>query len=340
MQNRSEVVPFGFPEYRSLADLSREGTVVIDPPVVVERNLPGKNKGLLVLLIGFYTWDESSFNLADVHLNTGLILSVNGIPYFALDMRQLGSGQLAVANPGVGKCCLVMECDGIQTEMNISRSGLVDSELTDHFKKLAAEAIQLVENTQRHRDFRQVPAVRKDRKSAVQLRERKIELERSDQPWVYWQPTDDSRPVRLLRQPENETDTLAILWKLEALSALPFHTLETLAYSGTGADLVVHFQEDENSNPERYATMEAEYQFFNFKEHKHPIPQFPTVICWDISTKPRLSVKKTAKPYKFVVQLDDTMLRIFALSKMPGVFVATDDELKRHDATKKWTSSL
>ena len=86
--------------------------------------------------------------------------------------------------------------------------------------------------------------------------------------------------------------------------------------------------------------MEAEHRFFNYKTHRHLISQFPTVICWDINPKPKLSVKKTARPYKFVVQLAETTLRICALSRMPGVFAATEEELKREQANKVWLSNL
>jgi hypothetical protein len=339
-QSRTEEIPFGFPEFGDLPAEAPEGTVIVAPPVVVTRNLAGTNRNVHVLLKGFYTWDERDYGLADVHLNTGLILSVKGIPYFTLNMRELGSGQLAVANPGPGKCCLVIECDSIQTEMNISRSALVDSALTQHFRGLVAEAIREIEDTPRHRAFRQVTKRRKEKKSAIELRKRKETLESLDQPWVFWQPGEASKPIRLLREPANETDALAVLWKLEALDALPFAAFETLAYSGKGADLIVHFQEDATSSAERYTTMEAEHRFYNFKAHKHLIPQFPTVICWDINPRPRLSVKKTPKPYKFVVQLEETTLRIYALSQMPGVFVATEEEMKRRRASEAWSTNL
>jgi hypothetical protein len=314
--------------------------VLIDPPIVVSRNIPGTNRPVRVVLSGFYTWDEGNFGLAPVHYNTGLIVSVKGIPYFRLDMKELGSGQLAVANPGEGKCCIIAECDAVHAEMNLSRSGLVDSAMADHFKRLAAEAISQVENSPRHRTFRQVPKRRKDKAGAAQLQGRKQELESGAQPWVYWQPKGPAEPMRLLREPKNETDTLAVLWKLEALGALPFASFETLAYSGKGADLVVHFQEDESSNPERYTTFEVEYRFFNFKEHGHLIPQFPTVVCWEINPRPKLPVKQTSKTFKHVVQLEETTLRIYTLKTIPGVFVATEDELRRRKTSQDWSSNL
>jgi hypothetical protein len=102
----------------------------------------------------------------------------------------------------------------------------------------------------------------------------------------------------------------------------------------------VHFAEDDAANAERYATMEVEHRFFNFKAHGHLIPQFPTVICWDINPKPRLAPKPTAKPYKFVVQLEEAMLRIYTISRMPGVSVATEEELQRKRETAEWASNL
>ena len=74
----------------------------------------------------------------------------------------------------------------------------------------------------------------------------------------------------LSREPENENDTLAILWKLEALNGLPFKQFQTLGHAGYGPDLIVHFQEDSQSNPERYVSVEVESRFYNYKAHDIP----------------------------------------------------------------------
>src|SRR5438132_9773249 len=84
------------------------------------------------------------------------------------------------------------------------------------------------------------------------------------------------------REPENEHDTLAILWKLEAINALPFHQFESLEHGRSGADIVAHFRENAESNPERFVTIEAESTFTNYKLHGHNPSQMPIVICWDI----------------------------------------------------------
>lgn len=339
VQTRSEFIQFGFPELRELPNEAPEGTVIINP-VKMSSKLPGTNKSINLTLKGFYTWDENNYGLAPVHQNTGLMLSVKGIPYFTLSLRDLGSGQLAIANPGENKCCLILECDSIHTEMNISRSALINSPLSEHFLKMAREAIQKVEDTPIHRAFRQVPKKRKDKNSAIELGQRKQALEEAKQNWVYWQKDDSSKPIKLLREPTNETETLAILWKLEALNALPFNKFETLAYSGKGADLIVHFQEDDSSDIERYTTMEAEYRFFNFKAHEHKISQFPTVICWEINPKPKQIPTKTAKRYKYVLHFEETTLRIYALKDIPGVSIKTLEDISRENTSRDWNSSL
>jgi len=339
VQTRTEKIQLGWPEFRKIDTPLPEGTRKVDS-IVVTGNIPGTNDAVRVELRGFYSWDEKRYGLAPIHLNTGLIVSVKGIPYFKIDMKELGSGQLAVANPGEGKCCLIIECDAIHQAMDLSRTDIVDSALTDHFKKLAAEAIKKVEDTNEHRAFRQVPKRRKDKDSATKLKERKEELESATQAWVYWQSPGQTQPIRLIREPQNETDTLAVLWKLEALGSLPFTTFETLAYSGKGADLIVHFQEDDSSNSERYATFEAEYRFFNYKAHGHLITQFPTVICWELNPRPKMSVRQTAKPYKHTVQLEETTLRVYTLKDVPGVFVANEEEMKRKQASRNWSSNL
>jgi hypothetical protein len=61
----------------------------------------------------------------------------------------------------------------------------------------------------------------------------------------------------LMREPQNETEVNALIWKLKALRALPFETFVTLAYIGAakGPDLLVNFQEDKASEPLRATIM-------------------------------------------------------------------------------------
>ena len=56
---------------------------------------------------------------------------------------------------------------------------------------------------------------------------------------------------------------------LSVMDALPFAQFITLAHAGDGPDLIVHFQEDEESQPDRYTVVEAERFFYNYKAGGH-----------------------------------------------------------------------
>ncbi len=309
---------FGFPELK-VKD-NTDGTELVDESG--EGKKPGTNVKVHVRMKGFYTWDADKYDLSTDSLNTGLILSVKGIPYLTLDMEEYGSQSLRTANPGVKKCCLMVECDEIQEEMNISRSALVDSEMTDFLKRAVGSIFQKIESSPRYLEFRQVAVNRKTSASALDVKKRR--LESVEQRWVTY--TDDQGRAYLLgREPENENDTLAILWKLEALRALPFARFDTLAHAGDGPDLIVHFQEDERSQPDRYTVVEAERFFYNYKAHGHAPSQYPRVICWDIGTK-SIKVTPTRHPFKKVATSEGVQVNIFCMKYMPGVAVITRAE--------------
>jgi hypothetical protein len=310
-------IEFGFPELK--VTTAPEGTVIVDE--VEEVKKPSTNISLRVHMKGFYTWDADKFGLATDSLNTGLILAVKGIPYFDLDMEQYGSQSLRTANPGVKKCCLIVECDQIQEEMNISRSALVDSAMTDLLKKAVGKIFHRIETSAKYLEFRQVAKKRKTITSANNLDEKKRRLESSAQRWIAY--TDDQgTPCLVGREPENENDTLAILWKLEAMKALPFTQFTTLAHAGDGPDLIVHFQEDSQSQPDRYTVVEAERFFYNYGLHGHAPSQYPRVVCWDIGTK-SVKVNDTRLAYKKVAMIDGVQVNIFCIKNMPGISVIT-----------------
>ncbi|MCY3019649.1 MAG: hypothetical protein NTW87_11555 [Planctomycetota bacterium] len=316
---------FGFPE---LAVAKRDDeTRIVDE--TKEGTVPGTNVRIQVRMKGFYTWEAEKYDLSTDNYNTGLILSVKGIPYLDLDMEEYGSNSLRTANPGMKKCCLIVECDQIQEEMNISRSGLVDSAMTDLLKKLVGEIFRRIESSQDYLTFRKAPIKRKTRASAKALDEKKRRLESTEQRWVI-HCNDDGHAVLLGREPENENDALAILWKMEAYGVLPFAKFVTLAHAGDGPDLIIHFQEDRESQPDRYTVVEAERFFVNYDLHGHAPSQYPRVVCWDIGRK-RIEVNNTTRLWKKTAKVGEHLVHIFCLRHMPGIDVvgkAKAEELK------------
>jgi hypothetical protein len=320
---KSEVLSFGFPELRF--SQVKKGTVFVNEEQ--HMTLSGTNQSILVRMYGFYTWDDQDYGLDSNQLNTGLILSVRGIPYIQLDMEKYGSRNLKTARPGVNKCCLIVNCDEMQEEMNIARSGLVDSGKVDLFRVAVAKVFEKIEGSEEYLRFRRIQEERKTVAGAEDLQTKKQNLESENQRWVVYQQNDSAKPRVLCREPENENDVLCLLWKLEALNALPFKRFETLGHAGTGPDLIVHFQEDEQSNPERYVSVEVENKFYNYTLHGHKPSQYPRIICWELGKTPKISISKTDKKYKSMAVREELQLHIFSLRLLDGVKVLTKKEI-------------
>lgn len=324
---QTENIGFGFPELKFKE--GKKGTVFVNEHKTVTK--AGTNRSVTVYMNGFYTWDEKDYGLDKNQMNTGLILSVKGIPYFELDMVEYGSRNLNYARPGVNKCCFIVECNQIQDEMNISRSGLVDSENTDLFKKAVREIFEKIESSPEYLKFRRIQEERKTEAGAESLEDKKQKLEAENQKWVIYQLSESEKPIILSREPENENDVLCILWKLEALDALPFKKFQTLGHAGSGPDLIVHFQEDAQSNPERYTSIEIENKFYNYKAHGHKPSQYPRVICWEIGKTPKIPIDKTDKKYKNTAIKEDFQIHIFSIRLMDKIKVIPKKEFNKYE---------
>ncbi|MGO9691088.1 MAG: hypothetical protein ACLP2X_21500 [Syntrophobacteraceae bacterium] len=331
---RTERIPFGFPEFK-LIDFNGfgpEGLVLdeLEQTLFVDL-VPKSSVAMRVRLKGFLTWNPAHYDLSKKNLNTGLVLSVKGIPYFDLNMEQYGAASIPTARPGEERTCLIVECDSIQDELNISRSALVDSAKTVEFKKVVAELFKRIETSEAYLVFRRIPERGKVEKQGAVLAEEKRKIELPEQNWVILERSE-GEPILLIREPQNEMEVNALIWKLEALGALPFETFTTLGYIGAakGPDLLVNFQEDRASEPFRATVIEVENNFYNYKTHGHTPSQYPKVICWEVPASGRKAkINKTQKPYKFTLSTDEYQVHIYAIKHMEGIKVLSREELKK-----------
>lgn len=329
---RTEHLPFGFPEFSSIDfdSFAHEGLKLDESTQTLFINLtPKSSSAMRVRLKGIITWDPEQYDLASKNLNTGLILSVKGIPYFNLNMEEYGATSIRTARPGESRTCLIVECDAIQDEMNISRSALVDSAKTLELRKVVIELFQRVESSDIYLAFRRLPEREKVEKQGGILAEEKRKIESPDQNWVVFESAGND-PIVLIREPQNEAEVNALIWKLEAMGALPFETFTTLAYIGAakGPDLLVNFHEDKSSEPYRATVVEVENNFYNYKTHGHTPTQYPKVLCWDVPASGRKAkINKTQKPYKFTMSTDEYQVHIYAIKYMDGIKVLSRDEL-------------
>jgi hypothetical protein len=325
-----EVLPFGFPEFRGV-EWPKGLAFDEDQNRLVVKIIKNWPKLGLVILKGFLTWDAGRYGLEKGGLNTGLLLSARGIPYFGLDMEEYGARSIMRGFPGKGNTCLVVECDRMSTEMTISRSDLVDSAETLEFRKAIRSLLEQLETSTEYLEkFRPIPQKKRQKESAEHLEKQKRAIESEEQNWVVFQ-REGEPAVLLMREPQNENEVNALIWKLEALRALPFYKFQSLGYVGArkGPDLLANFQEDQDSEPLRTAVIEVENNFYSYKSHGHKPSQYPKVICWDAPTsgrKVRLT-RSQKKRYKFTINMDEYQVHVFVLKLMDGIRVVSKKEL-------------
>lgn len=329
---------FGFPEFKTIdfESFSHEGLKLDEEAKTLFINMtPKSSKEKPVRVKGFITWDTYRYELSSGKFNTGLILSVKGIPYFNLNMEEYGVTTIRTARPGEKKSCIVVECDWIQGEMNISRSDLKDLPNTLELKRIVKDIFQRIESSDEFLKFRTLPEKNKIEAQSGILAEQKRKIEERDQNWVvYIDETRKDKPITLMREPQNEHEVNALIWKLEALKALPFETFQSLAYIGAakGPDLLVNFLEEKGGEPQRATVVEVELNFYNYKTHGHVPQQYPKVVCWDIPASGRkVKLVKTKKPYKYTATTAEYQLHVFVIKQMPGIRVMSREELQEND---------
>jgi len=325
-----ERLGFGLPEFRGmefpewLAVDARRNALLVNMSLL-------RPPSMCVRLKGFLTWDPGQFGLTEGDLNTGLILSSRGIPYFELPLQKYGARRIAKSNPGKAKMCLVAECDQVYSEMNLSRSGLVDSALTLEFGDVLKQLLEHLETSAEYAEFcRLRTESRREAQVAILAKDRR-KIASEDQNWVVLDRAGTG-PKVLMREPKNEAEVIAILGKLESLGALPFEKFQTIAHPTAthGPDLFVSFQEEKTAETISMAMFEAQNKFYSYKPGDHLLSQHPSVICWDAPARGRKArLNKTGKKYKFTVDAENCQIPVYVMKMMDGLSVLSTRELRK-----------
>ena len=321
-----ERLDFGFPEFRGVdfpnwlsLDAGRK-TLFVN--MALERP-----PSMSARLKGFITWEPEQFNLSDGNLNTGLILSSRGIPYFEVPMADLGFRKIA-SSPGRARVCLVADCDQVYSQMNLSRSGLVDSEATVELTDMLRQLAEHLQTSDEYAEFRRMKTKLRRAKQGAAIATDQASIRSDSQNWVVLD-RDGAPPLVLMREPRNETEAAAILWKLESLEALPFEKFQTVGYPGASRnpDLFVNFQEDKGTEATQAALFEAGNTFCSYKHHEDMPSLQPKIICWDLGgRKTRLGT--TDKKYKFTVDGGGPEVPVYVMKLMDGLSVLSTRELR------------
>ncbi len=300
-------------------------TVIVEPPITVTE-VARSGETVAVTLKGGFTLNTADacgpgISLSKFRYNTGLRLSVLGIPFFRLEFGRLKGDKFQQYQD---LCSFVVECDALSTRLNMDRSGYnEDDAIAAAFEKATKKAFDLFSQTDQYKNFMEKKRREDEKTKGKFLNERKTALNSPSQEYVCV-----DRPggeTVLHRKPENEADTLALFWKLEALGRTPFVQFVSLEHtSQSGIDVIATFQESEDSQLRIMEAVEFEYRFENYLAHGHNPKQTSLIICWEIRDNSKLH---KICDYHYRAEVNMQILPVFEISKFPGVRIKKRSEI-------------
>lgn len=322
-----EIEP-GFPWIESEADWR---TVVVDPPIGTSVESKQSETEVQVTLKGGFTMNTANppYGLSVHRGNVGIFASVNGIPYFRVPYDDTYTGEKF---KGIYKkfACFVVECDELHEVLTIDRSSTTqDNDILPAFKKACRQAFSELAQREAYNEFQRNRREESRRERAELLSERKEALRTGEVGYVYLDTSileggsDEGRSEEHLlhRVPSGENDTLSLLWKLEALDALPFQQFTTLEHTANkGIDTIVNYQIDDMSEPNEFVACEIESKFENFERHGHYPGQSSLIVCWEIE-HPNVDKLEQVNEYRYRATFGEHSIEVFEIQNMPGIGV-------------------
>ncbi|MCL0082034.1 hypothetical protein M1N89_02295, partial [Dehalococcoidia bacterium] len=310
--------PVGFPWIRKEGSHEPGQKIgIIDPPIQISKD-DGKGNKVTILLRGGYALRTGEFGMPDYgimeSMGVGLTYVWKGIPLFNLDFNRYKPEGFDLYYKF---CRFVVECDDIETD--IARSRIVaDGIKAPLFDSGLREAFRRVTETEDYKDWVRYRRDLRKKELGSSLNQRKDELQRKDQRWVYF------KGDLIHKEPRSEEDTRALLWKLEGMKALPFHYFRTLEHTAQkGIDVIGEFQEKDFSEKKLFQALEVEHILENYSDHDHVPEQTSMIVAWDSRDKNKLT--RTEVDWKYVWEYAGQPLTVFLLKYVPGIDVRTKE---------------
>lgn len=305
-------------------------TVVISSPIIKTekvKTLEGQEVDVEVILKGGFTLDTGLFGLSSRRYNTGLRLSVKGIPYFQLPLYEYKGSKF---NQYKDLCSFVVECDALETKLNMDRSNVSnqygDDIIVKTFRKLTARCFDKFAESDKYVRFGQLKRKEDEVSKATALRARQAALSNNEQEYVCLKSaTDNEEAIVIHKVPNSENDTLALFWKLESLQVLPFEKFITLEHTGkSGIDVIATYQIDDQSSVNQFVSVEFEYLFSNFIKHGHNPKQTSMIICWYVDKSKEL---QKIKEYFYRYNIDGLSIPVYEIRNFPKIKIKTYNEI-------------
>jgi hypothetical protein len=325
VNSQQEILNIGFNFITIQKDSWR--TVVIKIPLVKSEkviNEDGKEINVEVVLKGGFTLDTGLFGLSPKRYNTGLRLSIKGIPYFQLPLYDYKGNKF---NQYKDLCSFIVECDALEPKLNMDRSNISnqhgDDIIVKTFRRLTSKCFDEFAESDDYINFEQKRKNEDEKSKADAVRERQLALSDKDQEYVCIE--EDSLIRVLHRVPNAEHDTLALFWKLESLKILPFEKFITLEHTNqAGIDIIASYQIDEQSTINQFVSIEFEYAFSNFIKHGHNPKQTSMIICWYID-KPKDLQKINEFFYRY--NINGLSIPVYEIRSFPDIKIKRYNEI-------------
>ena len=284
----------------------------------IEKLIERNGKRAKVILKGGYTLETGNENITDDFTlrsgTCGLFLSIKGIPYVQLDINTF-RGSFSTLQYKF--CRFVAECDELFDHMDFARNTYLENEVTKLFEEALRGCFNTLAETPEYKNFlkERDDQSRKDERES--LDKRREMLQKADQKYVYYNNN------KIHRVPQNEHDTLALLWKLEGAKALPFDHFLSLEHTPqAGIDIIAEYREMQASQTKYFAPIEVEFILENFILHKHSAYQVEAIICWEINDEINCR-KDDNNTYKYYSKISGQEVPIFVLSKIDKIDIRT-----------------
>lgn len=324
VQTEEKLLEVGYPYITKHTGDDAWRTVVIDPPIQKIESVRTEQGSINVevTLKGGFTLETGRFGLSPHRYNTGLRLSVKGIPYFQLPFYEY-KGQKFQQYKDLSS--FVVECDAIESKLNLDRSNISNQMGQDlvvsAFKRLTVRCFDDFAGSDDYKRFEHNHTREDERTKADAVRKRQRSLSSPSQQYVCL-PKDDGSVRVIHRVPDrSEMDTLAVFWKLEAMGVLPFAKFITWEHTKRdGIDVIASYQIDDESATENFVPVEFEFQFENYLTHGHNPKQTKCIVCWTIGNENSL---RRRNAYSFFYDVDDVSIPVFAIEKFPCIVMRT-----------------
>ena len=315
VDNYEEKISGGF-RYLKNPKISNWKTFILDNPISKTKK-DGKSE-VKVTLKGGYTLETSNEEIVgDYSLRAGthgLFLSIKGIPYVQLDFNDF-RGHFSKLQYKF--CRFVVECDELFSNMDFARNTYLENNETQLFEKALKECFNELAEYSEYKDFLKKAEEENQKNKRINLDNRKDELEKPQQKYVYL--NNNNNHILLHRLPNNEHDTLALLWKLEGLKLLPFDEFISLEHTNLeGIDIIANYRETSDAHTHKYAPIEVEYVFENFIHHGHNVNQVNAVICWDVDDEEKYT---KIENHKLTTDINGRQIMIYRLSKIQNLLI-------------------